>query len=98
VSRVEKGLSVAIASWRRAGITAHEVVVDPLGDQTVRLVEGSLWVMDAIKRRAGMKGRRVTCPMSAKFTVGSDNGALTTSADPAEVTSHVQSELLSFLT
>jgi hypothetical protein len=86
--RLSHGLSVAVAARRRAIIGSNDVMVDPFGNQTARLVDRRFRMMDAVQRRAGPEGLQVAITVHPEFAICGDDSALATASDGAELAPH----------
>ena len=53
---------------------AHQVMVDPLGDQTAGFTQGGFRMMDAIQRGAGLERGQVVGADLPQLAVGGDDG------------------------
>jgi hypothetical protein len=86
-AKTSSGL-VAVASRRGAVIIAHDMMVDPFGNETARLVDRRFRVVNAVKGRAGTKGFQIPIAMNPELAIRGDDRTLTTASDGAELAPH----------
>lgn len=77
--------SVAVAARGRPLVAAHDVMVDPFGDEAAGLVDGRFRVVDAVQRRAGLERAHVVRAQRAQVRVGRDHRPLAAPGDLAVV-------------
>src|SRR5690242_16942524 len=82
--------SVAVTSAGWSAVAAHEVVIDPFGDQPTGLIQCGLGMMKAIQRGARLERRQVVRTQLAQVAIGGDNGAFAASGDLADVRIHLR--------
>jgi hypothetical protein len=80
------GVLMAEAAGRPAGVAADEVVLDPLRNQQPSLVDGGLRVMNAIERRACLKGGHIIRTDLPELTVRCDDSPFAAACNAAFVT------------